>query len=121
MSVPVGLDRLRDEVTRFGSFAYLLTVTGDERPHAVAVTASWSDDDALTVAAGRTTLANARDRSAVSLLWPPVDDEGFSLIVDGRAEVDEATSSVAVRATKAVLHRARAGGAGSDCVTLLPS
>ena len=121
MSVPVGLDRLRDEVKRFGAFAYLLTVSDDGRPHAVAVSAVWSDDDTLTVSAGRTTLANARSRPTVSLLWPPVDEEGYSLIVDGGADVDDATSRVAVRAAKAVLHRARAEGAGSDCVTLLPS
>ena len=119
MSVPVELERLRDEVERFGSFAYLLTVTDDNRPHAVAVTAQWTDDGALTALAGRSSLANAARRPSVSLLWAPVDDELFSLIVDGRAEVDEPASRLAIRPAKAVLHRARVDGAGSDCVTVL--
>jgi len=43
-------------------------------------------------------------RPWVSLVFPPVDhSEGFSLVVDGRAEVDG--SFVDVRPTWAVLHR----------------
>jgi hypothetical protein len=120
MSIPVDLARLREEVARFGSSSYLLTVTDDDRPHAVAVSVAWAEDS-LRVAAGRTTLANASRRPSVSLLWPPVDDEGFSLIVDGQASVDEAEALVSVHPDKAVLHRSRADGAGSDCVTLRPA
>jgi hypothetical protein len=120
MSIPVDLVRLREEVARFGPAAYLLTVTDDGRPHAVAVSVVWVED-ALRVGAGRTTLANASRRPAVSLLWSPVDAEGFSLIVDGRAAVDEGEAQVSIHPDKAVLHRARAEGAGSDCVTLLPA
>ena len=120
MSIPVDLVRLREEVTRFGPSCYLLTVTDDGRPHAVAVSVAWADN-ALRVSAGRTTRANAARRPSVSLLWPPVDDEGFSLIVDGLASVNEAEAEVTVQPDKAVLHRARAEGAGSDCVTLLPA
>ena len=38
MSIPVTLDRLRDEIAGFASTAtYLLTVSDDGRPHSVAV------------------------------------------------------------------------------------
>ena len=120
MSIPVDLVRLREEVTRFGPWCYLLTVTDNGHPHAVAVSITWAEDG-LRVSAGRTSRANAAQRPSVSLLWPPVDDERFSLIVDGLAAVNESGESVTVRPDKAVLHRARAEGAGSDCVTLLPA
>jgi hypothetical protein len=120
VSVPVALDQLRDEVARFGSGPYLLSVTSDGRPHAVSVTVAW-DGDELAAGAGRTTLANAAERPSVSLLWSPVEPGGYSLIVDGQARVDGTTERVLVQPGRAVLHRSRPGAAGSDCVTVLPS
>ena len=101
MSLSVALDELRDQVGRFGASPYLLTVSDDGRPHATSVTVSL-DGDVF--------------RLDVTLLWPPVDDERFSLIVDGDATVDGQT--VAIRPAKAILHRQRADGPGSDCVVL---
>jgi hypothetical protein len=120
VSVPVTLDRLREEVTRFGSAPYLLSVTSDGRPHAVSVTVHW-DGDALAADAGRTTLANAAERPSVSLLWAPIELGGYSLIVDGIARVELEAARVIVQPGRAVLHRPRAGAPGSDCVTVLPS
>lgn len=115
MSVPVGLDQLRAEIARFGPAPYLITVTADGHPHAVSVRVEWDGDD-LVVPAGRGTLANAARRPAVTLLWPPMDDEGFSLIADGTATADSEHEVVAVRPTKAVLHRS---GQTPNCVPVL--
>jgi hypothetical protein len=124
MSVAVGLDRLRQELDRFGSHAFALTVSDDGSPHAVAVSASW-DDGTLVAPVGSRTAANARARPAVSLLWPAPDADGFSLIVDGTAEAPEGEEGgrLVLRPSKAVLHRARLGPDGSttsDCETVLP-
>lgn len=119
MSVPVGLDELRDAVGRFGPLPYLLTTGADGRPHAVSVHVSW-EDATLVARAGRRTVANAADRPLVSLLWAPVADDGFSLIVDGEAAVDG--DRVAVRPGRAVLHRQAAAegeASASDCVAVL--
>ncbi|HEX5266104.1 MAG TPA: hypothetical protein VFW24_04975 [Acidimicrobiales bacterium] len=119
MSVPVDLEKLRDSVERFGALAYLLTTGADGRPHAVSVHMEW-DAGRLVTRAGRRTVANAADRPSVSLLWPPVSDDGFSLIVDGSASVD--SDRMAIRPTTAVLHR-QASGPGeastSECVGVL--
>lgn len=115
MSVRVETDRLREESARFGAAPFLLTVSDDGSPHAVSVTVAWDDEDAVAVVGSRTA-ANAAARPGVTLLWPPVDDERFSLIVDGTATVTG--DRVVVRPTRAVLHRQRADGAGSDCVRL---
>lgn len=115
MSIGVELDKLREQTERFGASPYLLTVSDDGRPHATAVTVRW-DGDELVAGVGRRSASNVGDRPDVSLLWPPVDAEGFSLIVDGRAQVRD--GDVAVAPEHAILHRQRADGPGSDCARL---
>src|SRR4051794_38182527 len=117
MSVKVELDRLREELDGFGRQAYLLTVTGDGRPHAVAVAPAWEGDD-LVVETGTGSAANAGERPRVTLLWPPQDAGGYSLIVDGSARSDGIR--VSVSPSSAVLHRPAPDRPGdSDCVRLL--
>jgi len=62
----------------------------------------------------------------VTLLWPPSEPDGYSLIVDGQAEISEAndeTARLGVVPTRALLHReadtdsaAAAKGCLHDCV-----
>ena len=129
MTVPVNMARLRGETERFGSVAFLLTVSDDGRPHAVSVPVAWAGDD-LVAEAGRRTARNAVARPAVSVLWPPFEPGGYSLIVDGEAGVSvlddpgREGGRVVVRPTAAVLHRSPAGpdgqgACGSDCVPVL--
>lgn len=115
MSVGVELDRLAEEVLRFGAAPYLLTVDDEGRPHATVVGVEL-DGGAFLATVGRRSAANVAARPDVSLLWPPVDDEGFSLIVDGSATADG--DVVTLRPERAILHRRRADGPGSDCVKL---
>ena len=119
MSVPVDMEKLRESVERFGALPYLMTTGEDGRPHAVSVHVWWEGDE-IAVRAGRRTVRNASERPLVSLLWAPVADDGFSLIVDGAATVDG--DRVVIRPTTAVLHRqASAPGEASvsDCVGVL--
>jgi hypothetical protein len=125
MSISVELERVQAEATERGAGAFLLTVGEDERPHVVAVSVGW-DRGCLVTSAGRSSARNATDRPGVTLLWPPADPGGYSLIVDGAAAVEpsEDGGRVSVQATKAVLHRpGTAGtgsgpGCGSDCIPL---
>jgi hypothetical protein len=122
MSIAVDLDKLAAAVHGFG-FAYLLTVSDDLRAHAVAVTPEWVDG-ALVMDVGRRSAANTAARSNISLIWPPVEPSGYSLIVDGDASV--VGSTVTFTPGKAVLHRPAAvpsgevadGACGSDCQPL---
>ena len=123
MSVPVSLDRLRDEIGVYGPHAYALTTGADGRPHAALATVDWSGERLVVPAGGRTE-ANAGDRPHIALLWPPAEAGGYSLIVDGDAEV--ADGRLLVEPTKAVLHRPAApeakptgDGCGSDCVPVV--
>ena len=111
-------------------FAYLLTVGEDLRAHAVAVTPALEEGGLLVTGLGRRTSDNIAARPDVSLVWPPYEPGGYSLIVDGRATVIAETARV--EPGHAVLHRpadhapegaaggAEAGGTacGNDCVPL---
>ncbi len=118
MSIKVELSDLREIVAQQAPFAYLLTVSDDGRPHAVAITVHVGE---ATIAgeAGNRTCANATRRPDVSLLWPPARPEDYSLIVDGTASVDGST--IQITPQRAVRHRPAPGG-GSDCapVALTP-
>jgi hypothetical protein len=110
MSIQVDLDEVREQVEACGSYAYLLTVTEDGRPHAVSLRPEWQNDE-LVVRPGPRTTANAERSSEVSLLWPVSGRDGFALFVNGRAEVrmDGGSTAVAVKPTSAVLHKTPEG------------
>jgi hypothetical protein len=102
MSVPVAVDDLAEATAEYG-WAYLLTVSDDLRPHIVATTPSW-DGDHLVLAVGRGTAHNAAVRPSISLCYPPVEEGGYSLIVDGDASI-EGDGTIRFAPTGAVLHR----------------
>ena len=122
MSIQVELDKVREQVAACGPYAFLLTVTDDGRPHAVSLTVDW-DGDELVCAPGSRTLANAERGGEVSLLWPVSGRAGFTLFVNGAAEVrvDGESKKVAVKPTSAVLHKTPEGEAQAPgCVRVLP-
>ena len=111
MSIKVELGELHDQVAACGSYAFLLTVSDDGRPHAVSLRPEWQGDD-LVVRPGPRTTGNAERSPEVSLLWPVSGREGFALFVNGRAEVrmdGEGSTAVVVKPTNAVLHKTPEG------------
>lgn len=100
MSIAVPLDELADEVAKRGA-GYLLTATADGRPHVMHLQFA-VDGAVLRSPVGRSATRNIEAEPAVTLLWPPLED-GYSLIVDGEAVVEEA--GAVVTAISAVLHR----------------
>ena len=124
MSIPVALEQLRNETRRFALAPYLLTVGDDSRPRAVAVAAAW-EGDALAMDVGKRSASNSGARPQVSLLWPPNEPGGYSLIVDGTATPTGSDGRIAVTPTRAVLHRPAASpdatrpGCSADCVPIL--
>ena len=123
MSIPVPVEGLAEAMSG-RAYAYLLTVSDDGRPHAVAVNPVLSGG-VLRAAVGRRTASNAQARpNGVSLVWPPSEPGGYSLIADGTARASGET--VEFTPSKAVLHRpapadagpADPGSCGSDCVSV---
>jgi hypothetical protein len=119
MSVKVELGELGATLAGYG-FAYLVTVGEQGRAHVLAVSPTLAAEGLVVEGVGRHSQANAADRPEVTLVWPPAEPSGYSLLVDGSASVDGST--ITVRPAKAVLHRpapdAEGRRVGSDCVAV---
>jgi hypothetical protein len=122
MSVKVDLDQLAEALNDF-AFAYLVTVGDDFRAHTVAVDPVYADGLLNVGEIGRHTRANVTSHSDVTVIWPPREPGGYTLIVDGTAQPGADVLNVAP--TRAVLHRKATAEAPStspnclhDCVPL---
>src|SRR4051794_6931290 len=109
MSEKVELSRLLSVAQDLGTTPMLLSVDGDGRPRAAAVSLTWTGGTAR-VRAGRRTVANAAARPLVGLLWPAPPGQRFALLVDGtvtavEADADErAGGYLTLEASSGILH-----------------
>ncbi|TGD89013.1 pyridoxamine 5'-phosphate oxidase family protein [Mycolicibacterium sp. CH28] len=124
MSVNVDLDRLAETLADF-PFAYLITVGDDFHAHTVAVDPVLRGGVFDVGNAGKTTRANLAQHGDVTLLWPPRERGGYSLIVDGHALCPEENVELVVVPRRAVLHRRATSdsppqrpGCVDDCIPL---
>ncbi|MDQ6527265.1 pyridoxamine 5'-phosphate oxidase family protein [Nocardioides sp. LHD-245] len=123
MSIPVDPADLRQALADFDS-GYLLT-TSSPQVKVVTVDPVAGDDGTLRIAGpGRGTLRNLAENPAVTVVFPPRERHGYTLLVDGTATTDgEDGGDVVVTATTGVLHRPAAhadgplppDGCGHDC------
>lgn len=119
----VDLDRLAAALPDY-PFAYLITVDDGYRVHTVTVEPALREAVIDVGPIGGRTRKNLGQRRDVTLLWPPREPGGYSLIVDGEAELsdpDSETAHLGVVPTRALLHReaespAAARGCLHDCV-----
>lgn len=122
MSIPVALETLAEVITRY-RFAYLMTVTDKSTPHVVQVAAVMQGNELVIDHIGSRTHGNILARPIVGLVWPPLSETDYSLIVDGEATM--VGESVRITPTRAVLHRpasspqpAATKSCGSDCIEI---
>jgi len=119
MSIAVDVADLARALQGFGA-GYLLTTKGGN-VKVVTVEPTVTDGVVLVESPGRGTLANLADNPALTLVFPPLESKGFTLLVDGTAEVSG--DDVRVTPTGAVLHRPAShadgppapDGCGNDC------
>jgi hypothetical protein len=116
---------LRDAIATHPIGPFLLTVTGEARPHVGDVRATWRGEE-IVVAAPSSWPGSARyGHTDVSLLWPPSEPGGYSLIVDGTAST--AGGELTITPTRAVHYRPHRGQGesgeecGNDCVPIFPA
>jgi hypothetical protein len=120
MSIPVDVTDLEKALEDFGA-GYLLTVGGRGTVKVVTVEPSVTDGVVLVAGPGQGTIGNLAGNAAVTLVFPPREPKGFTLLVDGTGEV--AGENVRVTPTGAVLHRPAShadgppapSGCGHDC------
>lgn len=101
MSVVVDLADIPERLREFDR-GYLLT-TRDGLVKAVSVRAAAEAGALLVVAPGGGSLRNVGVNPAVTLLFPPLEDPGMTLLVDGTAVAEG--DDLRVTPTGAVLHR----------------
>lgn len=129
MSIPVDPADLRTALADFDS-GYLLS-TASPRVKVVTVDPVVDDAGRLRITGpGRGTLANLAENPVVTVVFAPRERHGYSLLVDGTAEVEG--EDVVVHASAAVLHRpashaaadgagVAADGCGHDCAPVSDS
>ncbi|WP_419945853.1 hypothetical protein [Candidatus Poriferisodalis sp.] len=126
MSIGVEPADIGKQMEQFGTAAYVLTVRDDATPH-IAHLDIRLDGDMLRCGASRSAAANVAQRPTISLLWPPFEPGGYSMIVDAEARtVDGADGlELELRPTSGVLHRpatpatpAANPNCSSDCAPL---
>lgn len=103
MSIPVELAELAEAASGY-RFGYLITLNGHGHAHVVAVQPVVGGSGVSVGELGRRSLSNLAENPLVTLVWPPSDVDGYSLIVDGEV-VDTTDDSVTIRPKRAVLHR----------------
>lgn len=115
MSIPVELVDLQAKIAEY-TWAYLLTVRPDATPHLVSLSPQW-DGDALLMSVSTGTARNSTTGATITLCYPPLDHDGYSLIVDGLASAVDAPEAVPdgkhlirFAPSGAVLHRSAAPG-----------
>lgn len=119
MSIPVEIDRLADTLAGYGA-GYLLTCSADGRVKAVTVEPELVAG-VLRCPPSRGTAANLAANPAATLLFPPREERGHTLLVDGTAEASD--DAIAFTPDAAVLHRPAShadapvagDGCGHDC------
>jgi hypothetical protein len=101
MSIPVEVADIPQRLAEFDR-GYLLTVK-DGLIKAVSVRAAPADGTLLVPAPGRGSVANVGANPSVTLLFPPRENPGMTLLVDGTAAAEG--DDVRVTPSSAVLHK----------------
>lgn len=109
MSIPVDVADLNTALADFGA-GYLLTVSPGGRVKAVTVEPRITDGRLVVTGPGRGSIANVGANTLVTVLFPPLAQRGYTLLVDGEASVDG--DDVLVVPSGAVLHRPAAHSDG---------
>lgn len=121
MSIPVDLTALAETLAGFGD-GYLLTASQGQIK-AVTVSARVEDGVVVLPRPSRRSAANLAVNPVATLLFPPREEQGLTLLVDGTAEV--AGEGFRFTPKNAILHRPAAysptpievpdGACGNDC------
>ncbi len=101
------LDELEQTLAEYG-VGYLLSWNADGRVKVVSIpsmsgTGAYAEGVFTLINPGRGSCANAAANAQVTLLFAPLTQPGFSLIVDGTASLSG--DDVIVAPTSAILHR----------------
>jgi hypothetical protein len=102
MSKPVDMQLLAKTVADYG-FAYLITIAEGDRIHTSPVQPTLVGGDLVVPEPSSRVQKNIGQRRQVSLVWPPLEPNGYSLIVDGVTQLEG--DNLKIIPSRAILHR----------------
>jgi hypothetical protein len=108
MSVAVTIEGLPDAIEAQVGWCYLLTTSDQALPRILAITPAWDGaTGTLRASVSGGTAASVTARPTVTLLYPPAQTAGMSLIIDGTGTIETDDDGPLLRFTPAtaVLHR----------------
>lgn len=104
-----------EAIAQYGLDAYLLT-TGKTGPHISNVVIQL-EEDKISCAVSTSTAMNIESDPRVSLFWPPLEQGGYGMVVNGNATgilQPGGVTKIKIKLTKSVLHRPGPKPADSD-------
>lgn len=127
MSIPVAAKDILKTINEYGSSTYLISATADNHPHVANLTFTIDKND-LILTVGKRGTKNLENCPQITMLWPPNELGGYSLIIDGMAskqeDLDGSGSVWKISFDSGILHRPAQNPAnndsscGSDCQTI---
>ena len=127
MSIPVSAKDILKTIEEFGTSTYFISATADGHPHVANLTFV-TDNDGLVFTVGKRGTKNLKNCAQVTMLWPPKEVGGYSLIIDGIASKvensDVSDSLWKISFDSGILHRPAQSSTndnhscGSDCQTI---
>lgn len=98
------------------AFGYLITIADGDRIHTSMVQPMIEGESLFVPAPSSRVQENTGQRPKVSFVWPPREPDGYSLIVDGTAQLEG--DNLRVVPSRAILHRPEiiAPPDGDSCV-----
>lgn len=111
MSIPVQLDDLAATIDEYGAGYLLTTRAGQVKAVTVQPTLTGGT---LTLPGSRGSIANLAENPAATLLFPPPQPHGYTLLIDGTAAAGAGGADAGITFTPAtaVLHRPAAHSDG---------
>ncbi|MEO6941428.1 MAG: hypothetical protein ABI238_01600 [Terrimesophilobacter sp.] len=115
MGKTVNMRGIEKAIADYG-FAYLITVADGDRIHTSVVQPTVEGECLIVPSPSDRVQANTGQRPKISLVWPPREPDGYSLIVDGVAQFG--ADNLRVIPSRAILHRPDiiAAPDGDSCV-----
>ena len=90
MSMPVTAGEVAARLEEYGTSAFLVTVGDDGSPKVVHLALVWegnSGGGSFRCTPGGGTLRNLAESGAVTLVFPPAEPGGYSMLIDGTGRV----------------------------------
>lgn len=112
MTIPVSVAQLPAAMERFQSALLITTAAEGNWPRVITVDPVMDGEIMMVHCPHQSALARVRANRHVTLVWQPLERHGFTLIVDGWADVDGENLRVTI--DHGMLHRPAAHEGGPE-------